>query len=452
MWFIRYYPSGLITHRDDRVDFPGTFPTQEDADEAADLLRTRLVDAVSARRTDQHPSRQLLRVARNLYLEALEGDPAVPTGTHRAAKSRLEVALKDSTALSRPVAYLSRHAEAILAEVDGSTTVKGRPKSENTKSGIRTSLTNFGKWLVKGGYLETNPFAPDKEKAEERVASRRAASRVQAVDRARSNTLDPTEGDGDTGITIKDVPSLPVVVALRDAVVRRASGTSRPTAGRGCRGGAKPLSLQDAKRIAESILVRAFCGLRTCETLALHSSRISDDGHEIRVNRQLDRYTSWTPGTAAENMMVPPKFNRDRTAVVWPDFAPLLAELRDEADATSDGWLFPRTRHQRWWAKAYEDLLDDSIALLNREHDAGVTNVATGDPVPAWQWAPHYLRHVYGSYSLAPQVAGGLEWSVKLVSVSLGHADTGTTEKIYIHPTRAEREIIRTRRLGIQGL
>jgi len=44
------------------------------------------------------------------------------------------------------------------------------------------------------------------------------------------------------------------------------------------------------------VFVRAFAGLRTCEVLALHSSRISADGHEIRVDRQLDRYSTWSPG------------------------------------------------------------------------------------------------------------------------------------------------------------
>lgn len=88
---------------------------------------------------------------------------------------------------------------------------------------------------------------------------------------------------------------------------------------------------------------------------------------------------------------------------------------------------------------------------MNLEHVDGWINPTTGTPSPPWT-TPHFLRHAYGSVSLAPLDLGGLGWSLRLVSESLGHVDTRTTERIYVHPTRSEREIIRTRRLGIHGL
>ena len=171
------------------------------------------------------------------------------------------------------------------------------------------------------------------------------------------------------------------------------------------------------------------------------------------MDRQLDRYTPWAPDQDPGQLMVPPKYDKTRVAVVWPDSRLGCWCSRVRWHRSSGGWLFLRTHSQRWWVDAYETLVAGAIDLLNIEkHAAGEQDPATGGPIPTWKWPPHFLRHVYGSFSLAPQDLGGLGWSLQLVSESLGHADTRATERIYVHPTRSEREIIRTRHLGIQGL
>jgi len=85
----------------------------------------------------------------------------VPAGTKKAETSRLRVALKSSPAYSRPVAYLPRYAQKVLGEAERATTASGTPKSESSKSGIRTSSSNFGKWLVKNGRADL----PDRVRA-----------------------------------------------------------------------------------------------------------------------------------------------------------------------------------------------------------------------------------------------------------------------------------------------
>ena len=165
VWIIKYYPTGLISRPGDRRQLPGTFGTLKAAEEAADLLRNRLSEHVAVHRTDLRPCERVLRIVVGMYTEEIDGDESIPKGTRNAAKSRLEVALRQSNAWTKPVRELPRHAQSILLEVDESRTEKGKAKEEVTRSGSRTALTNFGQWLVKRGFLEQDPFAPDKETA-----------------------------------------------------------------------------------------------------------------------------------------------------------------------------------------------------------------------------------------------------------------------------------------------
>ena len=180
-----------------------------------------------------------------------------------------------------------------------------------------------------------------------------------------------------------------------------------------------------------------FCtatGLRMRETLAVHTSRIRLDERAIRIDRQLDQSRHWVPGQAPP--LIPLKHNRDRTALVWPAFLEVLEELMAWADANTAGWLFAPTRRQKNWVRGRMDQWSRAIELLEDEHHAAV---ARGVPRPTlpprWTWAPHYTRHAYGSYSLAPELSGGHGWSVAVVSRSMGHRDEHTTTNIYRHVT-----------------
>ena len=88
----------------------------------------------------------------------------------------------------------------IFLDLDAAKTAQGNPKEETRKSGSRTALTNFGQWLVKQGYLDADPFAPDPELTERRILARKAARREEATDRARQAAPARSEGDTDSGI------------------------------------------------------------------------------------------------------------------------------------------------------------------------------------------------------------------------------------------------------------
>jgi hypothetical protein len=123
-------------------------------------------------------------------------------------------------------------------------------------------------------------------------------------------------------------------------------------------------------------------------------------------------------------------------------FEERLTELVKWADANTDGWLFAPPRNDLWWTENCDDLWERAIALMNAEHDEAVANNLNVVP-PKWNWLPHATRHTYGSYSLAPQSSGGLGWSIRMVSQSMGHANERTTEEIYRHAIGEERLTVR---------
>jgi integrase len=206
----------------------------------------------------------------------------------------------------------------------------------------------------------------------------------------------------------------------------------------------RPLREEVARQMAAMPLLRTAAGLRHCETLALHTSRIDLDGLTIGVDRQLVRSAGWAKGT--QPTLAPPKYNRKRTAHVWPMFAKRLQELVEWADSNTDGWLFAPPRADRWWTENCDDMWERAIELMAVEH------LSITAPSTIWTWKPHYTRHAYGSYSLAPQTSGGLGWSLTMVSKSMGHANEATTMRTYRHAITEEMDRVKSATIEWPGL
>jgi hypothetical protein len=86
VWIVLYYPTGVITRREDRK-LLGSFTTKAAAEEAAEKIRAALTDAVTASRNDLPRSSLLLRVVTTAYRDEIQSDGAVPKGTAKAAES-----------------------------------------------------------------------------------------------------------------------------------------------------------------------------------------------------------------------------------------------------------------------------------------------------------------------------------------------------------------------------
>jgi integrase len=201
------------------------------------------------------------------------------------------------------------------------------------------------------------------------------------------------------GVTIDQVPTWDQVCELADAVADRVAGIAK--------------SAKTGEQFGRAVRISAGTGLRLTELLALTPDDIDVATGIVTVNKQLDRYVAWNDGEPMPTG--PPKHNRNRRALAW-------ASVKDDIDAAikfaGDGPLFAPYRSQVWWADAWGRVLE-----------------ASRDDI-AWPWPPHYLRHHYGSYSLAPREAGGLGLPAVEVQRSLGHADLSTTLDTYIQPTR----------------
>ena len=451
LFTVRYYPTGLITDPRSRRDLPQSFRTLAEAEAAAALLREKLVE--HRRRYANAPSRLnagSLAAALDAYVAELaravaRGD--LPEGTRRKRASDLNLYVRPTaTATPLPIRDLpGAIARDLVDAIPEAKKADGSLKATNTVGKAPGSLREFGKWLVAEGYLAEDPFAfVDEDRAEHQEAKKRA-SRRRAVSRVTSAAFEG-DGDEDRGIGLEEVPPLAVVSALSDAIFRRETGL-----GRANQGGAKPLSVDVARQTAAQPLFQTATGLRLCETLAVHTSRIDLDALTVGVDRQLDRYKPWVPGQ--DPPLSPPKHDRSRLASIWPVYAEPLAELMAYADAHTGGWLFAPTRGQRWWADGRKSEWLRAIELLAAERRSAVEQGVPEDELsPLWTWRPHATRHAYGSYSLAPVESGGLGWSVAMVSRSMGHKDESTTMDIYRHVTSSERVRVRTNLIQWPGL
>jgi integrase len=445
---VRFYPTGVITKPSDRKELRGTFPNKEAASAAATLLRTKLVE---------HRNRYLPGADRGCVMlstvaaefvranrEASEASD-LAVGTYRRIASDMRVYIEPVVEHGDvPVKALAGAlAETICSSVSKSKKKDGTYKAENTVAASQTTLRNFGAWLVSAGYLGSDPFSVLSGTSEERTNERKQRARRVAVAQT-ANAAFHMEDDAEAGLGLKDVPSLAVVSALSDAIFRRESGSATVPNSR-----LAPLAVEVARQLAAMPLFRTATGLRHCETLAVHSSRIDLDNLTVGVDRQLLRAPSWLPGQAPQ--LAPPKHNRRRTAHVWPMFADRLRELVEWADANTGGWLFAPPRADRWWTENCDAMWDRAVDLLAYEHAINA-HLPDAERPPQWTWKPHYTRHAYGSYSLAPRTSGGLGWSLTMVSRSMGHANEATTERVYRHAISDELLNVKTATIEWPGL
>jgi hypothetical protein len=450
-WAVRYYPTGLVTSSDDRQVLPESYGTKEDAERVAEALRQELYKLRAASSTPATKPDQLLSAVLEDYVKEQKKDEHTPTGTVRKRISTVRLYVMDSEAAAMPVRHLpGRQAELIVRTMRRAKKADGSPKGENTIDGAERALAHCGRWLAKEGYSVSNPFAEPLGDKSKRQEDRRVMNRQRAVARVTRERPEDEDGDADRGIGLEDVPSPETCLALRDAISRRETlgPPDRRSSGPGSKGGAKPLSLEAAQPVADSVLLRSASGLRTCEALVVHTSRIRFDEGIIVVDRQLDRYKLWVPGE--EPPMVPPKHNKERDAQVWSMFLEPLEEWAWRAERDTGGWLVAPSRAQRNWAVAYEDAVDRGIGQLQFEHEHGIE--VDGSVPPVWTWKPHYLRHTYGSYSLASQEQGGMGWSLTLVAESMAHGSERTTADIYRHVTTPERAWARKTSFAWEGV
>ena len=439
---IRFYPTGIITSPNDRKEVPGAYPTAEEATAAAAVLRAKLVEHRDRFRPECDRSSVLVSTAAAEFVsqsraacEAMD----LPAGTFRRIKSDIKIYIDAAVMKSDvPVKNLpGALADAICKSVSNAKKKDGTYKAENTVSASQTTLRRFGAWLVAEGYLDSDPFSSLSGQTAERTAERKQRTRRVAVEQAESPVF-YSDDDVEVGLGLGDVPSLAVVSALSDAMFRRESGQAEVPNSH-----LKPVTEDVARQLAAMPLFRTATGLRHCETLAVHTSRIDLDNLTIGVDRQLARSAEWA--------LRPPKHNRRRVAHVWPMFGERLRELAEWADENTDGWLFAAPRGDRWWTENCDDLWERAIDLMASEHTAAAAAGAEVVP-PLWTWKPHYTRHAYGSYCLAPQTSGGLGWSLTMVSKSMGHGSETTTQRTYRHAISDEMETVKSAVIDWPGL
>jgi integrase len=220
----------------------------------------------------------------------------------------------------------------------------------------------------------------------------------------RTSTQSTTNEDDETSISMADVPTWEDVVRLSNEV--------------GDITGGRASSQLIGQKYAAAVRVAAGTGLRLCELLAVTAGRVSLKAGFITVDRQLDRYKVWVPGTPMPT--APTKNRSTRKARIWSSVQADLEFLMDGLEP--DDPLVGPYNGISWWADAWGNLLTEAGERCN------------------WTWSGHYLRHHYGSFSTAPVEQGGKGMSYAAVMKSMGHKTLKTTIETYIHDVSRDDE------------
>ena len=251
---------------------------------------------------------------------------------------------------------------------------------------VAQTLNVVATWAETRKYLVSNCFGNEKMT---RMAFQLGRKRC-----IPQMTINPDEGPA---LTLEDCPTWDDVIELSKEVANIIAGrTSDAALGElyGC-----------------AVRVMAGSGLRLAEMLGVTADRVNFNHGTIKVDRQLDRYIPWKTGDTMPT--APTKNSVTRHARVWEKVKDDLKQLLDATD--ENGPIVPPFNGITRWADAWGRILSEAAQRVS------------------WEWAPHYLRHHYGSYSMADRSDGGMGMHFTKVQASMGHASPEVTLRTYTH-------------------
>lgn len=360
---------------------------------------------------------------RHVFDAFLAAHVAEPEGTQRKYASTIQTWLAPALGeLTGDDLNLSHYLTPLRAAM-----AAGRKR--NTVAAVETALGAVATWAVAEGWWPPNPYGDERTRTAHVRELKRSTKRQDAD--ARAQHIGDADGDTDRGVQLDHVPQWALIAELaRSIEAREQLNPSRRRHGR-----AYGIDADAARQLGRSVELAAASGLRECELLGLHVSSIDVASGEIDVVRQLDRYKPWVDeGPPVRS----PKYGKRRTAMVFSFYLDDLGELCEWSRANSHGWLFARTRAQRWWAEGWESSVRRGVSLMNERRAA--SRATTGGHAELWRWKRHYLRHWYGTHAVASPPAGGFGLSLALVATLMGHSSPAITSEIYLQETAGDRD------------
>src|SRR5690606_10549360 len=134
-----------------------------------------------------------------------------------------------------------------------------------------------------------------------------------------------------------------------------------------------------------------------------------------------------------------------RQTICWQWWLPTLLEVADYAREHTGGWLDAPTAGQRWWPRAFKETVARAKRLLEYEHGQAVQAGVPPAELPLrFPFTPHWWRHHFATYSLAPVESGGFGLDVHSVMAWLGHSSSRTTLSTYRHEMESASEHARS--------
>lgn len=264
--------------------------------------------------------------------------------------------------------------------------------SSNTLEGTVTTLKIVGEWATDRGYLKEEPFG--------------TAPRISRVLKKGKDLINARGLESDSDSTTKPLSECPTWDDIENFAASASEVALKRTG-----------DTVWSARASAAVRVSAGTGLRMCELLGLTVDDVDQSAGLIKLWRQLDRYSpagktrKYAPLKHRTKMIK----QQNRMVIVWAKVKSDIEFLIENADA--DGHLFPAPQSASWLADWWGTVLAEARTKCG------------------FRWKPHWLRHHYGSYSLAPRSEGGVGMSAARLQHSLGHKSLETTLKTYVHPT-----------------
>jgi len=318
-----------------------------------------------------------------------------PVGTYRHHRSVIErwiiPTIGDVRLIDTGITTLTAITRAVTTVDDE----RGKGRAQSTFDGIVASLYVIGMWGIDENWVPDTLFGPETKTA---GVLKRARALTRVSGRARIHN----DGDNDRGLYLDDVPGWDAVCNLAAAVADRAGGVAK--------------SRERGELYGAGVRISAGTGTRMCELIGMTIPQVLESG-ELHISHQLNRYLKWVPGEPMPT--APPKGGKKRNAAIWAKVRPDLDHLIAAARERGDDFLLPPMPATTWWADGWGRLLD------------------TGRTEAGWTWPGHYLRHHYGTFSLAKRVNDGYEREPSEVKEWMGHTKLSTTLDTYIQRTTA---------------
>jgi integrase len=181
-------------------------------------------------------------------------------------------------------------------------------------------------------------------------------------------------------------------------------------------------------------LLMAFAGPRIGESLAFQEPDVLllDESMALDIRKQIQQVRKrYSPDGTGVLIDVPPKYDLQRTAWVSPHLhEKVLAARAESLMLGNSNRIFSKTGAPMTPDRYRSEIFDPVARKLDWERTATGRLHKSGTEIYEWKWNVHSFRHHAATWMLRT-----LRMNPVNVSITLGHSNSLTTERLYLSRT-----------------